>query len=114
MDREKEIIQVTESEIAPLCYDYYWENVEEEIYDEYFNENRESIKHHFSDDFEVVDEIVTYYDLEKSYEKKDTIIKRKSDNKYFKASWNNGCYKNYYPSEITEVFPTEKTIIVYE
>jgi hypothetical protein len=112
--KEREIIQVTEFEIAPLCYEYYWENVEEEVYDEYFNENRELIKHHFSDDFEVVDENVTDYDLEKSYEDKDTIIKRKSDGKYFKASWTDGYYDNIYPTEIIEVFPIEKMIIAYE
>ena len=109
----REIIQVTEFEIAPLCYEYYWEDVEEETYNEYFNEAGETIKHHFSDDFEVVNENVTYYDLEKSYEEKDTIIKRKSDGKYFKAYWTEGYHHNYYPTKIKEVFPREVTTITY-
>lgn len=111
---EREIIEVTEFEIGPLCYDYYWDGIDDKIYNEYFNENGDSIKHHFSDDFEYIDENVIYYDLEKSYEDKETIIKRKSDGKYFKHAWCKGYYENYYSETIEEVFPKQITKTIYE
>jgi hypothetical protein len=110
----REIIKVTEFEIAPLCNEYYWEDVEEDIYYEYFNEDGEFIKHHFSNDFEVVDKNVIYYDLEKSYEDIDIIIKRKSDGKYFKANWLKSFNYDDYPTQIEEVFPIEVTTTVYK
>lgn len=110
----REIIKVTEFEIAPLCYECYWEGVSSDIYKEYFNECEEPIKHHFSDDFEVVDKKVVYHNLRRPYENIDTIIKRKSDGKYFKANWSKSDYYENYPTEIEEVFPVEKTITVYK
>lgn len=110
----REVITVTEFDIAPLCYEYYWETVEDELYNEYFDGDGNFIKHHFSNDFDVVDEIVDYYDLEKSYEKKTTIVERKSDRKCFAAKWTSGYYENLYPNKLTEVFPKQVEITVYE
>ena len=112
---EREIIKVIEFEIGPLCDDDYWENITNEIYDEYFDEFNTPIKHHFSDDFKFITEEVTYYDLEKRYEEIKTIIKRLSDDKYFRIDWVKTYYRNNeYPDTIEEVFPKQKTITVYE
>lgn len=111
---KREIIKVTEFEIAPLCWEYYWESIDDKVYNEYFDEDGESIKHHFSNDFQHINEIVTDYDLEKSYEIKDTIIRRITDGKYFKCTWTNAYYDNYYSDEIVETFPKEITTIIYE
>jgi len=112
---EKEIIQATEFDIGPLCYWDYWDSVEIETYNEYFDENNKSIKYHFSNDFEYITEIVTYYDLDKSYEELETIVKRLSDGKYFKISWFKSNYvNNNYDDKLIEVIPREITKTIYE
>ena len=110
----REIIKVDEVDIAPLCNDYYWENASDDIYEEYFNECEEPIKHHFSYDFELIDEKVVYSDLSRQYKSIEIIIKRTRDGKYFKAVWDRSIYCETYPTEIVEVFPVEETIIVYK
>jgi hypothetical protein len=112
---EREIIKATEFDIGPLCYDYYWEGVETETYHEYFDEDGEPIKHHFSYDFKYITDELIYYDLEKGYEEIETIVKRLSDDKYFKINWFKSYYnENKYDNELIEVFPEEKTITIYK
>ncbi len=70
-----------------------------------------------SEEFEIVHEEITYTDLGKSYENKDVILKRASDNKYFKfsARFSSDGFYSYSKSIIgKEVFPVKKTITVYE
>ena len=114
MDRE--VIKVSEFDIGPLCTDCYWENVADDLYDDYFDEFNNPIKHHFSDDFRYVKETCVYYHLEKSYGEIETIVQRKNDGKYFKICWVNGYYNNEYPDKIEEVFPRTEIIekIIYE
>lgn len=112
---EREIIQATEFDIGPLCDEYYWEGVELEIYDEYFDKNDNPIKHHFSNNFVYVTDEVVSYSLEESYEKIKTIVKRVSDDKYFEISWSKHLdNRDTYNQELIEVFPRQIIEVIYE
>jgi len=70
-----------------------------------------------SEEFENVKEEIIYIDLEKGYEDRKIILRRISDNKYFKfsATFSSDGFYNYSESIIgKEVFPISKTIITYE
>lgn len=64
---------------------------------------------------------IVYCDTSKGYEDIEIIIKRKSDNKYFKCVYSESegleidadglCN---FPMQCTQVFPKQKTITVYE
>lgn len=67
--------------------------------------------------FKFIEESIEYYDLDKSYEETRVIVQRKSDKKYFETIYTyypNCINGNEYSNLLTEVFPKEKTIIVYE
>lgn len=109
---EREIIELTEFEIAPILFEWA---IEEEEYEEFFDEELNIIGNPIWNDFEIIEESVDSYDIEKGYEKKSTIVKRKSDGKYFVGHWVYSPYvENEYETTLTEVFPKEKTIIVYD
>ena len=111
---EREILNLKEYDLIPLIDDYwdergeYWD--EDEEGESYLNVPGEC------NNYELIETILDYYDLEDGYEVNNHIIKRLSDGKYFKF------YSKYVYSEqivipnqeIKEVFPKEKTIIVYE
>jgi len=111
---ERERIKVSGFEIGPLINEYYFDNCSEEIYNEYFDLNGNQIKNHFSDDFAIISDKI-YVDLEKGYTTNLSVFKRISDNKYFEAKYNYSPYTGFdYPGFITEVFPKQGTITVYE
>lgn len=108
----REIIELTEFEIAPILCEWAVENEE---YEEFFDEDGNIIGNPLWNEFEIIDVIVDDYDIEKGYEDKSTIVRRKSDEKYFVGHWVYSPYvENEYETTLTEVFPKEKTIIVYE
>lgn len=113
---EKEIIKLSQELIAPiLCPDVF----EEDEYNKYFkiDEDPDLSKEEWNiwNNFEIVFEEITEYDLEKSYEVIETVVKRISDGRYFKGIWTRSYYGNdSYPAELMQVFPKEKTITVYE
>lgn len=73
-------------------------------------------------EWEWIKEEIVYSDLEKGYHDKEVVLKRKSDNKYFKFEFsdsNNFSLDesgsgNDWPLVGKEVFPKQKTIITYE
>jgi len=108
----REIIKLTEFEVAPILYEWAVEGKE---YEEYFDEDGDIIGNPIWNDFEIIEEIVDYYDIEKGYENKSTVVKRKSDGDYFIGRWIDSPYvDNTYETTLTQVFPKEKTITVYE
>lgn len=109
---EREIIELTEFEIAPILCEWA---VEDKEYSEFFDNNRNVIGNPIWNEFEIIASGVDYYDIEKGYEERFTVVRRKSDGKYFKGSWVYSHYiENEYETTLTEVFPKEKTITVYE
>ena len=113
---EREIIEVTDFDIGPLCSDFYWEEeVSEELYYEYFDDEGNPKKPHFSDNFIYIEEKEISVDLNKHYWKVETIIQRVSDEKYFKILWERWYHDdNTYPKVITEVFQKQIMINIYE
>ena len=108
----REIIELTEFEIAPILCEYAIENEE---YEEFFDEDGNIVGDPIWNDFKIIDCNVIYYSIEKGYDDRLTIVKRKSDGKYFKGQWVFSHHiENEYDTTLTEVFPKEKTIIVYE
>jgi hypothetical protein len=68
--------------------------------------------------FKFIDESVEYTDLEKSYETKSVILKRESDNKYFKFNYIDSIYRylfedEIFPLKLKEVFPKQITTTIY-
>lgn len=111
---EREIIELTEFDIAPILYEYAVEN---EGYQKYFDEDGDIIGDPIWNQFEFIEEKATYYDLEKCYERKETIVRRISDGKFFRGSWIDSPHAwngNSYNTRLTEVFPVQRTITVYE
>lgn len=83
------------------------------------NENWEDFKKYLEDwvtehKLEVVDSEVTYYDLEKAYEKVEVVFS--FDGKYYKTEYiNSYCldpFDNGYSEYTKEVFPHTKTVTV--
>ena len=117
MDMEREIIKITPYLSGPLVYDYA---LEDEDYENCYDENGNPVDSEdwkFWNDFEWISEKITYIDFEKAYSDKRTIVKRLSTNQYFECEWCDCpyCYSGRdYPTELIEVFPKEKTIVVYE
>ena len=110
---EREIIKLTEYQLIPLIDDYWDER------DEYWSEDENGnnvLDISTQCNYELVETTLDYYDLEDSYEVNDHIIRRLTDGKYFKFySKYVYCEQVVIPNqEIKEVFPKEKTIIVYE
>ena len=113
---KRELIELTVFEIAPLLD----ENARER--DEYYNHDEENdeytpIEYPLWNEFEHIQTEVEYYDLDKSYESMITILKRKSDGKYFMGTWTDSPHAwngNDYDTTLTEVFPKEITKIIYE
>jgi hypothetical protein len=106
----REIIKLTEYEIAPILYEYAQENDEE-----YLEEDGEGYKPGVWDDFKIIEENDNYYDLNDGYAEMIVIVQRISDSKYFKGRYTTYTYDgNEYDTTLEEVFPIEKTIIVYE
>ena len=68
-----------------------------------------------NDDYTHIDCITEYTDLEKSYKKVTIIIQRNSDGKYFKGiiKYDSDYDANIY-EEFKQVYPVEKTVVVYE
>lgn len=66
-------------------------------------------------EFLYIDCKVTYYDLEKGYEDRSVIVKRLSDNKFFKFEYSCNYYYSYdYGTTLTEVFSTQIIKTIYE
>ena len=115
MNKKREIIKITQYLSGPLVCDYALEG---EIYEHCFDELGEPINSEdwkFWNDFKWISEEITDVDYEKAYSNKQTILKRKSTNQYFKANWCD-CPFGYkgrdYPTELVEVFP--KQTIIYK
>lgn len=110
---EREIIKLTEYEIAPILYEFA---LEEGIYDEIFDDNGDIIGNHPFQNFTIIQDNVNDWDLEKGYEEHAVIVKRLFDNKYFKGYYMYSPYNGveFYHYQLKEVFPQEETIIIYE
>ena len=119
---ERETLNLTEYDLIPLIDEYweerddYWEVDENE--DPIENENGNYIiKSGEQNNYKLITSDLNYYDLEDGYEVITNIIQRISDDKYFKFEniWSpyNG-YSIRFGTKQVEVFPKEKTIIVYE
>lgn len=106
MDMEREILNLEEYDLIPLIDDYWNER------DEYWDEGDDGEWNNY----ELIETILDYYNLEDGYDVNNHIIKRLSDSKYFRFhSKYVYCEQIVIPKqEIKEVFPKEKTIIVYE
>lgn len=114
MKREREIIKLSEHKSAPLVDDSI---LDDDDYAEYFDDNGNRVASElwsFWDDFENITENINCYNLEDSFVKMTTIIKRISDGKYFEANWIKYCYEYIYPTELVEVFPKEVITTIYE
>lgn len=105
---EREILNFTEYEIKPILYEYGLEE------GEYWDQETDTIKEGPWDDFEIIETTVEYTDLEKAYENRRVIVKRISDGKFFEGSFTFSYRDNYYNTDLTEVFPREVTITIYE
>ena len=109
---EREVLNLKEYDLIPLIDDYWDER------NEYWAEDEDGdlvLDISTQCNYELIETILDYYDLEDGYEVNNHIIKR-SDGKYFKFySKYVYCEQIVIPNqEIKEVFPKEKTIIVYE
>jgi hypothetical protein len=98
---EREQIFLVEHLCRSLIDENYEEHNEEEILD-----------------FDYIEDDVIYTDLEKSYQTKHCIIRRKSDSKYFKFSYYDSTYRSLFedimfPIKAEEVFPTIITKTIY-
>ena len=112
---EREVLNLKEYDLIPLIDDYWNER------DDYYIHNEETddyiqVENGEWNNFELVDSNLDYYDLEDSYDITNYIIKRLFDGKYFKfyAKYSHQEWIIIPNQEIKEVFPKEKTIIVYE
>lgn len=112
---EREILNLKEYDLIPLI-DEYWEER-----DDYYIHNEETddyiqVENGEWNNFELINSELDYYNLEDSYDILNHVIKRLSDNKYFKF-YSKQSHQEWLiipNQEIYEVFPVEKTIIVYE
>ena len=89
-------------------------------YLEYIDENG-SIVSQLWLDYEIIEETLADYELDKQYEQFRVIVKRLSDDVYFEGYYYEATYNanilevnDYHDCVLSEVFPEEKTIIVYE
>lgn len=115
LELDREVIEINEIDIAPILDECGKESWEDDYYLEYFDEKGNKIKDHISDDFKIIQEEIVDFDLEKGYKDIEVIVRRKSDNKYFKGSYTSSPYigRDYDP-DLFEVFPEAKTITVYK
>ena len=111
---EREILNLEEYDLIPLIDDY-WNERDDYWAEDEDGENCLDVSREWNN-YELIETILDYYDLEDGYEVNNHIIKRLSDSKYFKFhSKYVYCEQIVIPNqEIEEVFPKEKTIIVYE
>lgn len=111
---EREILNLKEYDLIPLIDEYWKERDEYYIYNEEIDAYTE-IENGEWNNFELIDSELNYYDLEDSYDITNYIIKRLFDGKYFKfyAKYSHQEWINIPNQKIEEVFPIEKTIIIY-
>lgn len=110
---ERERIELIEYEIAPILSEYALENSEyEELFDPDTGDQKEP---QVWDDFEHVDEWIDYTDLERGYEVKTVIVRRKSDGKYFRGDFMYSPHRGemFHDSILVEAFPTKVEKIIF-
>jgi len=105
MSREQ--LKFTEYEIKPILYEYAFES------DEYCDENGCGIEGPW-DDFGIIETSVEYTDLEKAYEDRRVIVQRISDGKLFEGNYSFSYHRCDYNTLLTEVFPKDIVITIYE
>lgn len=105
---EREIINLSEYEIVPILNEYGIEDRE------YWDEEKDTIKSGVWDNFELIDSEIGYVDLEKGYEEIRVIVRRISDNKFFKGFYIYSPYFTEYDTTLIEVYPKTTTITIYE
>ena len=79
-------------------------------------------KTNLKEEFDFIENEVTYYDISKEYEDYRLIVKRKSDNKYFELNYadspqfyiTSDALSNNNPIIAEEVFPETITKIIYK
>ena len=79
-------------------------------------------KSSLKEEFDFIENQVTYYDISKEYEDYRLILKRKSDNKYFELNYADspqfsiisGALSNDNPVVGKEVFPETITKVIYK
>jgi hypothetical protein len=109
---ERETITLSKFEIAPILDELAFED---NIYDDFYDEDGEVIGDPIWNQFSIIEVNTDYFDLEDGYENKITIVKRKSDDKFFKGCWMYSLHVgNIYDIILTEVFPKQITKTVYE
>lgn len=104
---EREEIELSEHIVRHFVENYDGEHEDEDFIPD---ENLE---------YEYVDEFEHYKDMEKSYITQSVIIKRKSDNKYFKFNYHDSYYHGpfdwvTFPLKVKEVFSKQVTKTIYE
>ena len=112
---ERETLNLTEYDLIPLIDEYWKER------DDYYIHNEETddyiqVENGEWNNFELVNFELDYYNLEDSYDITNYIIKRLCDGKYFKfyAKYSHQEWIIIPNQKISEVFPVEKTVTVYE
>lgn len=68
----------------------------------------------YGHDFEYIEEDVVNYDIFNSWVEISVVVKRKSDNKYFKTTYEFSDDGGYDIQKFKEVYPVKKTITDYE
>jgi hypothetical protein len=107
----REIIKCTYEEVRAILD---WDDAQD--YDAYYDEYTGDAIEGIWNDFDYVETDDSNFSLYESYIERVVIVKRKSDGKYFKGDYcvnYNNC-NDYDNLILTEVFPIEKTITVYE
>jgi len=105
----RKIASFTEYEIRPFYSDI------EDLGDDYYDENLDKPKAGIWNDFERISQTIASVDLEDTFIQYLVIFKQISTGEYYLGKWTD--YYNdepYYNHVLTQVFPVEKTITVYE
>ena len=122
-NKEREIIKFDlVADYLPIVVEEYYDYNEDlylgDKYDEFFDDNM-NYKHNHPiwEDFVIVEEIVEDLELDRSWISYKVIVKRKSDNKYFKGFYEYSDREGYILDInpiLEQVFPKEITKTIYE
>ena len=122
-NKQREIIKFDSvAEYLPIVIYYYYDYNEDlylgDGYDEYFDDNMNyKYNHPIWEDYAIIDENISEYDLVHGWMRYIVIVKRESDGKYFRGSYDYmdclGYDLNINPI-LTEVFPKEVIKTIYE
>jgi len=111
MEKERQIIHLSEYEIAPILDEYAYESGE---YDDLFDNRGELKEEQVWSDFLFIEKRVIYRDIEAGYEEYEVITQRISDGKFFRGFYTISPFTStFYRPNLKEVFPEQQVITVY-